>query len=71
MGSWRVPPLFQMIQTRGYVPTEEMYRVFNMGVGMIAIVAPENVRSIQDAIGEETFVIGELIEGEKKVDLQL
>ncbi len=71
MGSWRVPPLFQMIQTRGCVPTEEMYRVFNMGVGMIAVVAPENVHSIQDAIGEETFVIGELIEGEKRVDLQL
>lgn len=65
IGSWQVPPLFQLIQQRGDVPTEEMYRVFNMGIGMIAIVAPENIRVAQDAIGEETFVIGELVEGEQ------
>jgi len=63
VGSWRVPRLFQLIQQRGNVPTDEMHRVFNMGIGMVVIVAPENVRAIQDALGEETFVIGELIEG--------
>jgi phosphoribosylformylglycinamidine cyclo-ligase len=70
MGSWRVPPLFQLIQQRGGVSTEEMYRVFNMGIGMIAIVASGDIRAVRDAIGEETFVIGELVEGEKKVKLQ-
>lgn len=70
VGSWKVPPLFQLIQQRGDVPTEEMYRVFNMGIGMIAIVEREDVRDVQEEIGEDTFVIGELIDGEKEVELQ-
>ncbi|MBI5031706.1 MAG: phosphoribosylformylglycinamidine cyclo-ligase [Chloroflexi bacterium] len=64
---WQVPPLFQLIQTRGDVPMEEMYRVFNMGIGMIAIVAQENIGQVQESIGEPTWVIGELVSGEKKV----
>ncbi len=71
VGSWRIPPLFQLIQQRGDVPTEEMYRVFNMGIGMIAIVAPEDVRAAQDAIGEETWMVGEIIKGEKRVVLEV
>jgi phosphoribosylformylglycinamidine cyclo-ligase/phosphoribosylamine--glycine ligase/phosphoribosylformylglycinamidine cyclo-ligase len=69
LGSWPVPPLFQLIQQRGTVPREEMHRVFNMGIGMVAIVAPEHVRALQEALGEETWVIGELVPGEKKVTL--
>jgi phosphoribosylformylglycinamidine cyclo-ligase len=40
--SWRVPPLFRLLQQNGHVPRQEMYQVFNMGIGMIAIVAPAN-----------------------------
>jgi phosphoribosylformylglycinamidine cyclo-ligase len=69
LGSWPVPPLFQLIQQRGQISTEEMYRVFNMGIGMILIVAPENVATVQAMIPEETFVIGELASGDKKVSL--
>lgn len=69
LGSWPVPPLFQLIQQRGGVPLEEMYRVFNMGIGMVAMVAPEHVRALQEALGEETWVIGELTPSEKKVTL--
>lgn len=71
VGSWRIPPLFQLIQQRGDVPADEMYRVFNMGIGMIAIIAPRDLRTVQDEIKEETFVIGELVEGEKRVGLRL
>ena len=46
-----------------------MYRVFNMGIGMIAIVDPLSVDKVQNSIPEETFVIGELVKGEKKVQL--
>ncbi len=63
--SWRVPPLFQLIQQRGDVHMDEMYRVFNMGIGMVAILAPKDARAVQNAIGEGTFVIGELVRGEK------
>ena len=69
LGSWPVPPLFRLIQQRGEIETEEMHRVFNMGIGMVAIVAPEAVRSVQDTLGEETWIIGELVSGEKKVTL--
>ena len=66
-GSWPVLPIFDLIQEQGDIDAQEMYRVFNMGIGMIAIVAPENVSTVQAAIPEETYVIGQLIPGEKKV----
>ena len=37
--SWRVPSIFQILQKNGNVDTQEMYQVFNMGIGMVAIVA--------------------------------
>ncbi len=68
--SWRVPSLFQLIQQRGRIPIEEMYRVFNMGIGMVAVVAPENLGALQEMMGEVTDLIGKLVAGEKKVTLQ-
>jgi phosphoribosylformylglycinamidine cyclo-ligase len=68
--SWPIPPLFQFIQQRGEVEMEEMYRVFNMGIGMIVIVSPAEAHALQSALGEETCVIGELVNGERKVWLQ-
>lgn len=46
-----------------------MYRVFNMGIGMLIVVDKTNVSEIQKLIPEETFIIGELIGGEKKTRL--
>ncbi len=69
IGSWPVPPLWNLIQQKGNIPIEEMYRVFNMGIGMIIIVDKKSVAEIQKRIPERTFVIGELIEGNKKVQL--
>jgi phosphoribosylformylglycinamidine cyclo-ligase/phosphoribosylamine--glycine ligase/phosphoribosylformylglycinamidine cyclo-ligase len=69
LNSWHVPPLFTLIQQHGEVSTEEMYRVFNMGIGMIAIVSRAHAKELQAAIGEETWIIGELVSGEKKVIL--
>ncbi len=58
--SWPVPELYRLIQQRGDVDESEMYRVFNMGIGMLAVAAPERVAEIQNALGEECWVIGEL-----------
>jgi phosphoribosylformylglycinamidine cyclo-ligase/phosphoribosylamine--glycine ligase/phosphoribosylformylglycinamidine cyclo-ligase len=69
LGSWPVPPIFDLIQQQGEVDPREMYRVFNMGIGMIAVVAPDNVARVQAAIPEETYIIGKLIPGNKKVVL--
>ena len=67
--SWPVPPLFQLIQQRGNITAAEMHRVFNMGIGIVAVIAPEDLPALQAGIPEETFVIGELAPGEKKVVL--
>jgi phosphoribosylaminoimidazole synthetase len=69
LGSWNVPPLFQLIQQRGQVSRDEMYRVFNMGIGMVVVVAREQVALAQSLIAEPTFVIGELVSGDKKTVL--
>ncbi len=69
LDSWQVPPLWELIQQKGNIPTEEMYRVFNMGIGMICIVDKADAADFQNAISEPTFVIGELINGEQKVIL--
>ena len=68
--SWTVPPLFRLIQERGDIAAKEMYRVFNMGIGMVGIVDKQHVDSLQKAISEETFIIGELVNGNCKVILK-
>jgi phosphoribosylformylglycinamidine cyclo-ligase len=68
LDAWHVPPLFELIQARGEIPIQEMLRVFNMGVGMIAIVSAEDARLFQNGLGEESFVIGELVAGERGVN---
>jgi phosphoribosylformylglycinamidine cyclo-ligase len=69
LGSWSVSPVWNLIQQRGEVDAQEMYRVFNMGIGMIAIVDKDLVSKVQSQISEKTFVIGELVPGNKKVQL--
>jgi len=69
LGSWPVPPLFNIIQKHGAVTNHEMHRVFNMGIGMVTVIAPEQQSAFQSCVAEETWVIGELVPGEKGVDL--
>lgn len=69
LGSWPVPPLWNLVQQKGNISTEEMYRVFNMGIGMVAIVEKSNATEIQERIPERTFIIGELTKGERKTML--
>jgi phosphoribosylformylglycinamidine cyclo-ligase/phosphoribosylamine--glycine ligase/phosphoribosylformylglycinamidine cyclo-ligase len=69
LNSWDVPSIWKLIQGKGTISTEEMYRVFNMGIGMVAIVEKTQAAEFQAAIAEPTFAIGELVAGEKKVIL--
>jgi phosphoribosylformylglycinamidine cyclo-ligase len=64
-----VPPLFGLIQRQGEVNPQEMYRVFNMGIGMLVIVAQEDADELRRSIPEETWLVGELTEGPQKVIL--
>ncbi len=64
--SWDVPAVFRVLQQGGGVETEEMFRVFNMGVGMIAVVEPDAVSGLLsrlEAAGESAWVCGEVTRG--------
>lgn len=69
IGSWPVPPLWKVLQQRGGIALDEMYRVFNMGIGMLAVVDANAVTAFQASLPEETFVIGELASGQGKTRL--
>jgi phosphoribosylformylglycinamidine cyclo-ligase len=62
--SWPVLPIFRFIQSFGEIQDREMYRVFNMGIGMVVILAPNDIEEIRTKITEETWVIGEVIQKE-------
>ncbi len=67
--AWRVPVIFERIQSAG-VPAEEMYRTFNMGIGMILVVSPRQVSQTQKILsrfGIENWEIGTIEKGNGKV----
>jgi phosphoribosylformylglycinamidine cyclo-ligase len=70
--SWEVPNVFQVLQREGGVAEEEMFRAFNMGVGMVAFVAAADadtrVREL-NAAGERAWVVGSVVRGNQDVVL--
>ena len=65
-GAWIVPPLFRFLQEKGAVDRDEMYRVFNMGIGMVLIVRPEDVGRtlrILRRVGESPVLVGQIEKG--------
>jgi phosphoribosylformylglycinamidine cyclo-ligase len=69
-GKWPVPPIFPLMQRLGKVDRDEMYHVFNMGIGMVVVCAPENVSKITVQL-PEIMVIGEVVKqaGDKKITI--
>lgn len=65
--AWETPALFQLIQDMGQVETDEMYRVFNMGVGMIVVVPPEDSGIVLTTLANDAFVIGHIEAGNRIV----
>ncbi len=68
--SYPVLPIFKMLQKAGEIEEHMMYNTFNMGIGMVIAVAPEQVKEAMEAIsqaGETPYVIGEVKAGEKGV----
>ncbi len=66
--AWTIPPIFQLVQQRGNVEQQEMYRVFNMGIGMAVICSPKDAARLIPAL-PESKVIGEVVKqtGEARV----
>jgi len=71
--SWPKPPVFALLQQWGNVAWSEMYRTFNMGLGMILVVPPSEVQKVQDDLagrGEASYVIGQVTQGTKETVLK-
>jgi phosphoribosylformylglycinamidine cyclo-ligase len=61
--SWDIPPVFDLIQAKGNVAAEEMFRVFNMGIGMMMVVPEKEVAEILERLrnlGERAYQIGSI-----------
>jgi phosphoribosylformylglycinamidine cyclo-ligase len=71
--NWTVPPIFPFLQNAGPVEEEEMFRVFNMGIGFVLVVAPDFANSIAAKLkkyGEKVYKIGTITAGSGKVVLK-
>jgi phosphoribosylformylglycinamidine cyclo-ligase len=69
-GTWEAPPIFQTLQQAGQISTQEMREVFNLGVGLVAVLPPDAVAAAQAAAtkdGVTTWVMGEIHRGPRAV----
>jgi phosphoribosylformylglycinamidine cyclo-ligase len=70
-GSWTVPPIFALLQERGKIADAEMLRTFNVGIGLVLVVAPEHAdhcRALLASGGETAWIIGDVRAGERGVE---
>ena len=71
--SYEVPAIFKLIEERGNIPKRDMYNTFNMGIGMCVIVKENEVEKAIEILkksGEEAYLIGEVVEGNKEVIIE-
>ncbi len=72
-GSWTAPPIFEFLQHHGAVDDDEMFRVFNMGIGFVMAVRPSFAESVVKQVrkrGERASIIGEIVAGNGLVTLK-
>ncbi|MGV8147290.1 MAG: phosphoribosylformylglycinamidine cyclo-ligase [Alkaliphilus sp.] len=72
LGSWEVPEIFRLIQEEGNIDSDEMYKTFNMGIGMMLVVNKDDVEKTIELLtqnGENTKEIGKIINGNNQVVL--
>ncbi len=71
--AWEMPPIFRLLQKWGNVDWKEMYRTFNMGIGMVLIAAPEEAERIKERLeleNEQVYTIGQVRKGNHDVTLK-
>jgi len=68
--SWDIPAVFKLIQQRGNIDEQEMYRVFNMGIGMVLICSSQDTSKIIEAL-PQVGVIGEIIKTEREERIRI
>jgi phosphoribosylformylglycinamidine cyclo-ligase len=65
--SWPVPPLFELLRRLGNVSDSEMYRTFNMGVGMVIVCSADEAGDIEKHLGDSCYAIGRVVTGNREV----
>ncbi|MEG2232157.1 MAG: phosphoribosylformylglycinamidine cyclo-ligase [Lachnospiraceae bacterium] len=71
-GSYEIPPIFTLMQKTGGIEEDMMYQTYNMGLGMIMAVRPQDAQAAMQAItaaGETPYLVGEIMNGEKGITL--
>jgi phosphoribosylformylglycinamidine cyclo-ligase len=71
-GSWDVPEIFRKIQQKGRIEDMEMFRTFNMGLGMIIVISPEDfgaAKRVFDKWGIDSWIIGSVNKGKSRVKI--
>lgn len=71
--AWEMPVIFQLLQKWGNVDWKEMYRTFNMGIGMILIVSQEEAEKVKahlSGAGETVYTIGRVVRGQHDVTIK-
>ena len=68
-GTWFEPPIFGLIQKRGSIDANEMFRVFNMGIGMLAVIPADQVREALAALPGDCSVVGRIVDGDGSVTI--
>ena len=70
---WKVPPVFTVLQDMGNIAKEEMFHVFNMGIGMAMIIDPSSIDDLRECVrakSEDIILLGEVTDGTGKVHVK-
>ena len=66
-GTWPEPPIFGLIQRLGGISADEMFHVFNMGLGMLVIIPANQVELTLATLAGDSYTVGEMVPGDKQV----
>ncbi len=72
-GSWPVLPIFRLMQSIGNVESSEMYRTFNMGIGMVIVVSPQESKQVKNHFqqrGDAVYDVGRVVKGARSVSIR-
>lgn len=70
--SWEIPKIFQLIQKKGQISEEEMLKTFNLGIGLVIVVAQRDAKAISawlDKKAQKYFIMGKIVRGPKEVKI--
>ncbi|MGB2660991.1 MAG: phosphoribosylformylglycinamidine cyclo-ligase [Candidatus Omnitrophota bacterium] len=73
-GSWKIPKVFKLITETADIKEKELYRTFNMGVGMALVLSPKDALKVKTLLSKkfklESWVIGKIVKGKKGVEIE-